>query len=788
MSSIVNDDFFQTKYSNEPSNYDIKNSMSDDQGALNPDIEGGFDELVSSAKKIIKQRKPTYDFNTKNKSFINLYNDLRTLGIKNNKFFLKIYDKDLIGIDPFQKVLPLELQLKIILECIINPWYWLREVCRIPVDGSPIEIGGGSPFLIDRNSAATWYLFLNGIDHYGSKPRQCGKTQDALSKFDYAMHFGSISSTILFLNKDAELSKTNLYRLKCQRDMLPAYMQMKIKFNEDGTIEKETDNITTMRNPITGNTIRVLPRATSKDAAMRLGRGHTAALHYFDEFDFINYNIEIINASAFSYSTASENAKKQNSLYGRIFTSTPADLDSRDGRNATNFIRGTSTMKGMLFWKDEYFDMPINQFKKILNSKSYNGIVFVEHSWKQLKKSMAWYEKQCQLVGYNEEVILREIELQRLRGSSASPFSRDILTYLGKNKRTPINSIDLSDNLCYIDFYEVLNKDYHYILSIDPAEGLSGDNTAFTLINPYTLASAAEFKSPYISPPDMFKLICKFMDKYCNKSLIVIEANRGRELINRFLESKYRYQLYYDKDKMNAKVVETHNRYGALRRQANERRAYGFDTTASSRPILFGILETFVNERRDILYTQNIVSDILTLERRPTGKIEAANGEHDDSLMSYLIGLCVYFNAKNLEDFGIYRGETEPDAISTKDNPKVIIEKMKNIMNILPDEYKKLFSESIQQKNPVDEANKYERQIRQIQRQSNQMHGFNDDNDIYSPIEDDLDDPSFDNNILESNFMYQRSNNPNYYNEDFGFDDTGYDNDNNSFDINDYID
>jgi len=253
-------------------------------------------------------------------------------------------------------------------------------------------------------------------------------------------------------------------------------------------------------------------------------------------------------------------------------------------------------------------------------------------------------------------------------------------------------------------------------------------------------------------------------------------------LINRFLESKYRYWLYYDKDKMNSKVVETHNKYGALQKQSRERRAYGFDTTASSRPILFGILETFVNERREILYAQNIVSDILTLERKSTGRIEAAQGEHDDSLMSYLIGLCVYFNAKNLEDFGIIRGESEP-TISSKDDPRQIVEKMKNIMNILPEEYRKIFSESIQEKNPVDEANKYERQIRQIQKQTMRMTQREED-DMYSPIEDDYDDPSFDNQILESNFINQR-NTINYYDDDFDY---GYSGNNNSFDINDYID
>jgi len=302
---------------------EVNESLSTDSGGMSKDLENSIPSMTKAAMTMIKKRKPIYDFHTRNQSFLDVYVDLKKLGIKNNKFFLVLYDKDLIGVNPFQEILPLELQLKIQFETLINPWYWLREICRIPEDGSPIEIGGGSPFLLDRNSAATWWCFLHGIAHYGSKPRQCGKTQDAISKFNYCYHYGSAASTILFFNKDAALSKTNLYRLKCQRDMMPAFMQMKIDIRDDGTMLKEIDNITTMRNPVNGNTIKVMPKANSPDMATRLGRGETSSLQLFDEFDYIPYNINIIDASVFAFSTASINAAKNGSLFGRVFISTP---------------------------------------------------------------------------------------------------------------------------------------------------------------------------------------------------------------------------------------------------------------------------------------------------------------------------------------------------------------------------------------------------------------------------------------------------------------------------------
>ena len=231
--------------------------------------------------------------------------------------------------------MPLEMQARIVREIIINPWYYLREIARIPVDGKPICPGGGSPFIIDRNSAATWWLFIHGIDTYSSKPRQCGKTQDALQKINYSYNYGAMAATITMANKDLTLNKMNLARLKAQRDMLPIYLQMKNVFDtETMKFAKETSNVTSMKNPITKNNIILLPTANSEAKADGLGRGYTSSIQFWDEFDWTPYNTKIIDTSVFAFNTASDNAKRNKSLYGRIFTSTPGNIDSRDGQSA----------------------------------------------------------------------------------------------------------------------------------------------------------------------------------------------------------------------------------------------------------------------------------------------------------------------------------------------------------------------------------------------------------------------------------------------------------------------
>lgn len=662
--------------------------------------------IIRANRKDIPKRKPIFDTKTHNQSFLQLHEDLKTLGIANNKFFLRLFDPDLQGIDPFMVNLPLELQIKIFFEVWINPWYYLREISRIPEDGKPICPGGGSEFKIDRNSVSTWFLFLNGIDHYGSKPRQCGKTQDAIAKQLYAFNYGCVSTNFLFFNKDFPQAKVNLYRLKCQREMLPTYLKMEFAYTDDGKIDKGQNNVTSMRNPINGNTIKCMTKATSIDIANSQGRGDTAAMHYMDEFDFWPYSTTIMKASAFSYSRASQNAKANSSLYCRICTSTPGFTSSRDGKAAVSFIDHT------LRWEDKYLDLPINQLKAKVHSNKRNGFIYVEHTWKQLKKTERWYEKQCELADYDPNTIAREIDLQRISGNEYNPLKKAHQAYIASNIIEPIMEIDYSENLCPFYVFEKLHRDYPYIMIVDPAEGLGSDhdNNAVTVLNPYTLRTVIEYKSPYVTQPMLFNMMDKLLRDHIPYSCIIIEANKGRELINIVASSMWLSNLWYDADKLNSKIVQVEDEYGEAQRQAHIRKAWGFDTTSKSRAKLFTTLEMLVEEDIDTLCTPFIAKDTLGLIQKPNGRIEAGSEEHDDNLMSKLIGHYVYNNASNLSEYGIEKGKREP---KDTDNPLIPptdaqnLEKLKQMLPGLPKEVQDLFRTSGSGKNPTVEANKY---------------------------------------------------------------------------------
>ena len=390
---------------------------------------------------------------------------------------------------------------------------------------------------------------------------------------------------------------------------------------------------------------------------------------------------------------------------------TTGDLDTRDGAAAAEFV------DRMLKWDDTMLDIPINKLKKTLANPKCNGIIFLEHSWRQLKLSMSWYEEQCRLVDYSEEKIMREIELKRIHGSSLSPFKRKDIMYLIAHQKNPIDKVDVSNNLCPFNIYQKLKPNTPYILCVDPAEGLDTDNNAVTLINPYTQLPVMEFRSPYVSQPELGRMLIKFMDQYCPRSMIVIENNRGRELINFFMDSKYRFNLYYDDSKLLTNISEKVDKYGAIVQSAYERRAYGLSTTRSNRPKYYAILENVVEERKDLLYTEFLVDDVCGLIRKANGRVEAGPGKHDDNIMSYLMGLYIYYNApfEVLERYGIVRGASEEELYDDNGNmtEQEMLRRMKEMVteNALPPELQALIQDTLNQKNDIDDSWQYYKEV-----------------------------------------------------------------------------
>ena len=627
-----------------------------------------------------------YHISTSNLSFIQTARDLKSLGINNNAFFLSLYNPDLADVDPFSPNLTKEQVQAIINECIINPWYFIRECVRIPEQGGGTGPGAGSKFRLHRGNLAACWCFFRNIDLYLVIPRQCFKTHSMLACLNWAYIFGTSNSVFNFSNKSQKDSDDNLRKMKEQKDVLPIYMQHRygIEIDESGDFKqvKGLDNVRTMTNPVNGNRIDSKPSAATEEKADGIGRGNSAPIQFYDEVEFTKYIGTIIMAAGPAYVRAAENAKKNGAMYGRIFITTPGNIDSQPVKDSM------STREQAAVFTERLYDMTEDDIAAFMKANSRNGIIYIEFNYKQIGMDEEWYQKVCAVSNWDKIKIKREVLLQRIRGTSESPFDPDDLDTINGFRKEPIDEI-MINKIFTLYVYERLDKTVPYILGVDCATGVNNDNTVLMVIDPYTLHPVACMKTPLADAVETAQNIIHVVNRYIPKALVAIESNHlGSAIIAILKRSSIAANLYYDIDKAMVPDVETRlDKHGMVMNDPNNRRFYGVATTATTRPMMMQILLRHVAERKSDFICRELIDDLNNLIQKASGKIEAAPGEHDDVVMAYLIALFVYYHGSKLTRYGI-----------TKYDPrKPIGEKVKKVetyadaYDALPDDLKQYF-------------------------------------------------------------------------------------------------
>lgn len=581
--------------------------------------------------------KKIYDFGTSNNSFLQLAVDLRTLGVKNWAFMLELKDPSLISINPYsvdKKTgrcnLTKDQIERVITECTRNPWYYLREVARIPDPGNP----NGVPYKANRGNIAQVWCLLHGIDSWLNLPRQQGKTQSALAIINWGYSYGTSDTSIIFVNKQQPDAKTNLQRTKDQIDLLPEYLRFEsFMDDETGKVVKAIKNATTLRHPVTKTSIIVRAGAGSPEKAVSLGRGLTAPIIHYDEVEFTDYIELIVDNSLSTYETAARASKDNGSLYGRIFTSTPGDLDSKAGKGAQLII------DRCVNWNEKMYDMTQEEMEKFANAGNSNGIVYIEFMYYQIGLDKEWLKK-FRSKYTSELTFRREVLLQRLHGSQLSPYPQEDIDMIAEKVRKPINVLLLRE---YYQFkvYSEWDPRIPYILGIDCSTGTNNDFNAITVINPYTEEVVGEFECSFIGEPEYERLIVELVQKYLPRSIIVIERNNiGDGILAHLMESPIANRLYFDRAKnlMDDSMRQYETIESMLKRKAAEKTCYGVYTEGRSRDDMFGILATRIIDNKDQFIGENLTRDITRLIRKPSGRIEAGPGSVTNSaLMRTLI-------------------------------------------------------------------------------------------------------------------------------------------------------
>ena len=138
-----------------------------------------------------------YHMSTTNKSFLEVSQYLKDSGIMNHKFMLVLIDPDLARIDPHDPNLSTMMKTKVLKECLYNPWYFFREVVRIPDSGQAT----GVKFALSRGNLALLFCLMMNLNTFLEMPRQTGKTIGVLTVLLHWYQFGISNTEFNFLHK-----------------------------------------------------------------------------------------------------------------------------------------------------------------------------------------------------------------------------------------------------------------------------------------------------------------------------------------------------------------------------------------------------------------------------------------------------------------------------------------------------------------------------------------------------------------------------------------------------------
>ena len=130
-------------------------------------------------------------------------------------------------------------------------------------------------------------------------------------------------------------------------------------------------------------------------------------------------------------------------MFGRIFITTPGNIDSQPVKDSM------STRENAAVFTERLYDMTEEEIREFMRVNSRNGIVYIEFNYKQIGMDEDWYQRVCAASNWEKIKIKREVLLQRIRGTSASPFDPDDLDVINGSVKNRLKKSWLIKSLHY---------------------------------------------------------------------------------------------------------------------------------------------------------------------------------------------------------------------------------------------------------------------------------------------------------------------------------------------------
>lgn len=602
-----------------------------------------------------KYPKAIADLKTPNKSFIRLAQVYKSMGIKNHLFLLALMQPELQGVDPHSPHLTLEQKVKIGVECRLNPWYFFREVVRLP------PVAGNDPiqFLANRGNIALYWSFFNNIDSALIQPRQTGKSASTDCLMVEMEYIAATNTKIMMITKDDALRRANVDRLKAIRDLLPKYLLT--------LTSKDSDNQFELTCKALGNSYVTGVAQNSEAAANNLGRGLTSPILHCDEGPFINFIGTTLPAALASGTAARDEARKYGRPHGNIFTTTAGKKDDRDGKFMYDLIHS-----GMV-WNEILFDCKNKmEARKLIEQNSSGGaaLVNITMSHRQLGKTDEWLRDAIAISRATGEAADRDFLNIWTSGTQRSPLSVALNETIHKSEMEVQHS-EISPERYILRWYipeeEIAERmaSGHYVMGLDTSDAVGRDTIALVITDIRDLSVVAVGVYNETNLIRFASYICSLLIKYVNTTLIIERKSSAPMIIDYLLLKlpamgfdpfKRIFNKIVDEAREKEDAFKEIQRRLELRSEAfyDQRKGkLGFNTTAESRNVLYTtVLQNAAKKAGHLVRDKSLSTEIRGLVEK-NGRIDHAASGHDDTVIAWLMTHWLLTHGRNLSYYGI---------------------------------------------------------------------------------------------------------------------------------------
>lgn len=571
---------------------------------------------------------------------------------------LILFDRTLLGVDTDLQLTPI-MQSRVLMEIKRNPIFYMRE-CARTFDKTT---GKNVRFQINIADWNMIWLYCQCISTYREQSRQTGKTflLNYLGGMEWSV--GSTNTLALIVHYKSEEAGKNRRKMVESVNMLPKFLKLhtikkvvkkgKELWEEGPENPTPTEKGKNFYNPRLSNNLKIAAVGSTESSASQTGRGDSVKFGFVDELNYIKNASTMLTALQFAHGTARLLAEKAGERYGLHFVSTAGELNTKNGKEMYKL-----TQEEMCKFDIKLFGYCYEDLVTYLNKNSTKGFFTILYQYDELGFQEDWIENSISLSTSREKFQMdilsrwQAVDLNALFGVST-------LTRINQIVKDTKSMSFMFEKFSKIEYYprrpdqtfEDYIKSLHAIsIGVDIALGTGGDYSVLKAHNLETAKSVFLYRHNKLNAFDFGILIREFV-RYIKKIhpdlmiVLNIESDGPGQVLIPMLSREpdiepmlFRTLEFYNKQFKNTTIKATtkhldtsrYVRYGtAMRTYRNE--------------LMNILLFDLVDKYPYVFDNPDAFSELTTLQRKRSGKIEHGNGFHDDTIMATLHALSPIF-------------------------------------------------------------------------------------------------------------------------------------------------